>query len=99
MALPTFEMEGTWEEILERGPELAGRRVRVSVLPGETDSSPQEHADEAVAASALSQTNRQMLEAYRSWMQVPLTEDEEAILDEFHQFRKEHPLTFRTIDD
>ena len=25
-------LEGTWEEIVRRGPELAGRRVRVTVL-------------------------------------------------------------------
>ena len=25
-------IEGTWEEILRHGPELAGRRVRVAVL-------------------------------------------------------------------
>lgn len=28
-----LELEGTWEEILEHAPELAGRRVRVTVLP------------------------------------------------------------------
>jgi hypothetical protein len=27
-------IEGTWEEVLRRGPELAGRRVRVAVLDG-----------------------------------------------------------------
>ncbi len=25
-------LEGTWEEIARRGPELAGRRVRVTIL-------------------------------------------------------------------
>jgi hypothetical protein len=28
-----LELEGTWEEILEHASELAGRRVRVTVLP------------------------------------------------------------------
>lgn len=27
-----LELEGLWEEILEHGPELAGQRVRVTVL-------------------------------------------------------------------
>jgi hypothetical protein len=27
-------IEGTWEEVLRHGPELAGRRVRVAVLDG-----------------------------------------------------------------
>jgi hypothetical protein len=30
-----IELEGTWEEILTHANELAGRRVRVVVLPGE----------------------------------------------------------------
>ncbi len=28
-----FELEGTWEEVVARASELAGRRVRVTVLP------------------------------------------------------------------
>jgi hypothetical protein len=32
MATPQWELEGTWEEIAARGPELAGRRVRLIVL-------------------------------------------------------------------
>jgi hypothetical protein len=30
---PLTELEGTWEEILARAPELAGRRVRLFILP------------------------------------------------------------------
>ena len=33
---PLIELEGTWEEILSRSPELAGRRVRLYVLPSES---------------------------------------------------------------
>ncbi len=29
---PDLEIEGTWEEILKRAPELRGRRLRVSVI-------------------------------------------------------------------
>lgn len=32
MAIQPRELEGTWEEILAHGDELAGRRVRVMVL-------------------------------------------------------------------
>jgi hypothetical protein len=37
---PLLEFEGTWEEIAQRGPELAGRRVRLFVLPEEPAVSP-----------------------------------------------------------
>jgi len=42
MATPVWEMEGTWEEITAHAPELAGRRVRLTVLPAATrsDTSP-----------------------------------------------------------
>ena len=33
MSTPLLELEGTWEEVAAHGPELAGRRVRVTVLP------------------------------------------------------------------
>ncbi|NET61615.1 MAG: hypothetical protein F6K47_37485 [Symploca sp. SIO2E6] len=36
------ELEGTWEEIVAHAAELAGRRVRVIVLPEKTQSSPPE---------------------------------------------------------
>jgi hypothetical protein len=38
---PAMELEGTWEEIAEHGAELAGRRVRLIVLPEQTKVSPQ----------------------------------------------------------
>ncbi len=37
METPTLELEGTWEEIAEHASELAGRRVRLIVLPDEPD--------------------------------------------------------------
>lgn len=36
---PPIQFEGTWEDILRRGDEFAGRRVRVTVLPQETNAS------------------------------------------------------------
>lgn len=35
-----LELEGTWEEIVARSSELAGRRVRVTLLPDETAPPP-----------------------------------------------------------
>ncbi len=32
-------LEGTWEEILQHSAELAGQRVRVTVLPDQTSNS------------------------------------------------------------
>jgi len=32
------ELVGTWEEILAHAPELAGRKLRVTLLPDEDDS-------------------------------------------------------------
>jgi hypothetical protein len=32
MAIPAREIEGTWEEIMQYGQELAGRRVRLTLL-------------------------------------------------------------------
>jgi hypothetical protein len=34
MATEPTTLEGTWEEILARSDELAGKRVRLTVLPG-----------------------------------------------------------------
>jgi hypothetical protein len=42
MAKPVVQVEGTWEEILARSPELAGRRVRLTVLDtGESPAKPE----------------------------------------------------------
>ena len=37
MEVPILELEGTWEEIAQHAPELAGRRVRLIVLEQEPD--------------------------------------------------------------
>ena len=33
MNAPVLEFEGTWEEVAAHAPELAGQRVRLTVLP------------------------------------------------------------------
>jgi hypothetical protein len=35
MSMPLLELEGTWEEVAAHASELAGRRVRLIVLPTE----------------------------------------------------------------
>jgi hypothetical protein len=40
LAKPVLELEGSWEEIAQRAPELAGRRVRLTVLADEPGSAP-----------------------------------------------------------
>ena len=46
-----IELEGTWEEILTHGDELAGRRVRVIVLPG--NNTAEREQELSTAASLL----------------------------------------------
>ena len=33
-------LEGTWEEILQHSAELAGQRVRLTILPNQSSTSP-----------------------------------------------------------
>jgi hypothetical protein len=46
MAISLFELEGTWEEIKERLPDLAGQKLHIMVFPAatpapdETDAKP-----------------------------------------------------------
>jgi hypothetical protein len=40
-------IEGTWEEVLRHGPELAGRKVRVAVL--DSPATPPTMLDQALA--------------------------------------------------
>ncbi len=89
MPSKTLEFEGTWEEIQEHAGELAGKRVRLRVLPTEPPNSGKE----------LSERNKRMLAAIDRWMQTPLTEEEIEILDGFEQFRKEHPFRLRQLSD
>jgi hypothetical protein len=37
MAAHLIEIEGTWEEVAKHGPELSGRRVRLTVLSEEAE--------------------------------------------------------------
>jgi hypothetical protein len=44
------ELVGTWEEILAHAPELAGRKLRVTLLPDVADETPPSSRVSAVLA-------------------------------------------------
>ena len=52
MSTEIRELEGTWEEIMEHAEELAGRRVRLVVLPAEENST-NEDSEFSTARSLL----------------------------------------------
>lgn len=91
MESDTLELEGTWEEILARSEDLAGRRVHLTVL------SPKPTADHH--PETLPHPNQKMLEVLQEWKNTPLTDEEIQILEDFEQFRKDHPIRFRTPED
>ena len=43
------QIEGTWEEILRRAPEFAGKRVRLTILPEENPRQLRQAAEKLVA--------------------------------------------------
>ena len=50
MATEIRELEGTWEEIMEHSEELAGKRVRLTILAEEKNGSQEAPAGSAAAA-------------------------------------------------
>jgi hypothetical protein len=78
------EYEGTWEEILTHSDELAGQTVRVTVVEPEKE---------------LPLANQRMLALLDEWEKNPLPPEEMKILDDFEQFRKEHPFRLHRIED
>ena len=83
------EIEGTWEEILEHASELRGCRVRLTVLDDDNGAAKQ---------SRLRPENREMLALLDEWRRTPLPDEERRALDEFEQFRREHPFRLRRLD-
>jgi len=90
MALPMMELEGTWEEILAHADELAGRRVRLTVLPGEREAGDDQ--------PRLSPANQQMLDLLDEMEANPLTGEEQAILDDLGEHLKRHPFSLRQVE-
>ena len=87
----TLELEGTWEEIMAHAAELAGRRVRLIVLPAQPTGEPE--------SPTISPTNQRILELLAEWEKAPLTEEELAVLDGLEDHLKEHPFSLRQVRD
>jgi len=51
MNAPVLELEGTWEEVATHAPELAGRRVRLTVLPAEEHRQAADDPEERVSTA------------------------------------------------
>ena len=91
MATPVVEFEGTWEEIVAHAAELAGRRVRLTVLPAPADVGPKRPPP--------SPANERMLELLSEWEQTPLTDEEIAVLDGLEQHLKDQPFSLREVEN
>jgi hypothetical protein len=85
MTSQPLELDGTWEEIMAHAAELAGRRVRVTVLPAQTEVAPE--------GPAVDVRNQRMLDLLTEWEQTPLTEEERAVLDGLEQHLARERLT------
>lgn len=51
MNAPVLELEGTWEEVAARAPELVGRRVRLTVLSVEEHERAAENPEARVSTA------------------------------------------------
>ncbi len=81
-------LEGTWEEILEHAPDLAGKRLLVTVLPGTAPGS-----DAEGTKAQDNQTIRDLLEQIRT---TPLTDEEESAFDDWERNQDAYRLRFRS---
>lgn len=69
------ELEGTWEEVAAHAPELAGRRVILTVLPETAEPEVTEHA-----ASFRPASGRSLLGHVGTWEGDDLQECLEAVI-------------------
>jgi hypothetical protein len=77
-------LEGNWEEVLKRGSELEGQRVRLEVLPPLNGGTDDPAATGTLAGLAA-------LEAFTP------TEEEREILDGFEDLRREMIYSTTTV--
>ncbi|HYP41065.1 MAG TPA: hypothetical protein VEX13_11970 [Chloroflexia bacterium] len=83
MKSEALELEGTWEEVAEHANELAGRRVRLIVLPneaedkGEHDGKPEAEPGPEPGFS----TARSLLKYAGTWLGDDLEECLQAVYD------------------
>jgi hypothetical protein len=87
MNTPVAELEGTWEEIMAHAAELAGHRVRVTVL--------ENGAEAPVDRTSLPETHQRMLEWLDERERTPLTDEEREVLDGL----EEHLRNNRAVGD
>ena len=80
------EYEGTWEDILARSHEFAGRHVQIKIVAPPVEA-------------ALSSKQQQMLNALEEIQQTEYTPEEIEMLEGFAAFQKEHPFRLRPIED
>ena len=89
-----LELEGTWEEIAEHANELAGRRVRLIVLPVEAEDNG-EHDGKPEAAPRPEpgfSTARSLLKYTGTWLGDDLEECLQAVYDNRSRAKLEcHP--------
>ncbi len=86
MSAPILELEGTWEEILEHGPELKGRRVKLTTISEEKPN-------------GMDGRHKRMLAEYRVWIEDPARVEELPLLDATEHLLRENRLTFREFVD
>lgn len=69
MNAPVLELEGTWEEVAAHAPELVGRRVRLTVIPLQS-----EMPDEKVLSETRNSTAKSLLKFAGTWVGDDLQE-------------------------
>lgn len=83
-------LEGTWEEIAQEGERLAGKRVRLMILPANENGAPKYPSSGKTAAEAF----EGLIGVIHSGRQglPPLSEDETSFGDYLEQKRREGRL-------
>ncbi len=79
-------IEGSWEEVARHADELRGCRVRLTVV---------EERDTADGAEGTAERHLRMLAALDEIRAIEWTEEERKALDEFEDFRRQHPFRLR----
>ena len=76
MNAPVLELEGTWEEVAAHAPELAGRRVRLTVL-----SLPSEALEEDSSSESRNSTAESLLKFAGTWVGDDLQECLQTVIE------------------
>ena len=79
-------------ELREAPPDVEGARVMVTFLPASPESG-------AGSPRSASEANLRMLALLKAWQAVPLTVEEERLLDDFDAFQAQHPVHLTRVPD